>query len=117
LGNVCYWHFSDIPRALQLLILLVVANGAAVVAKKLLGVAFARPLDGGARFVDGQPIFDLPSKSYQRRDSRMIGLSYRSLKDRVHSDPSLLHSQFFQRLQELSGSLMAKPMLFLFLKR
>jgi hypothetical protein len=33
---------------LQLLILLVVANGTAVVAKKLLGVAFARPLDGGA---------------------------------------------------------------------
>jgi hypothetical protein len=33
---------------LQLLILLVVANGTAVAAKKLLGVAFARPLDGGA---------------------------------------------------------------------
>src|SRR5262245_18965643 len=42
---------------LQLLVLLVVANGAAVIAKKLLGVAFARPLDGGAVFVDGQPIF------------------------------------------------------------
>ena len=47
---------------LQLLILLVVADGAAVVAKKLLGVAFARPLDGGAVFVDGQPIFG-PSKT------------------------------------------------------
>ena len=47
---------------LQLLILLVVADGAAVVAKKLLGVAFARPLDGGALFVDGQPIFG-PSKT------------------------------------------------------
>ena len=46
---------------LQLLILLVVANGTAVAAKKLLGVAFARPLDGGALFVDGQPIFG-PSK-------------------------------------------------------
>lgn len=44
---------------LQLLILLVVANGTAVVAKKLLGVAFARPLDGGALFVDGQPIFGI----------------------------------------------------------
>jgi hypothetical protein len=32
---------------LQLLILLVVANGSAVVAKKLLGVVFGRPLDGG----------------------------------------------------------------------
>jgi CDP-archaeol synthase len=47
---------------LQLLILLVVANGTAVVAKKLLGVAFGRPLDGGALFVDGQPIFG-PSKT------------------------------------------------------
>ena len=47
---------------LQLLILLMVANGTAVVAKKLLGVTFARPLDGGALFVDGQPIFG-PSKT------------------------------------------------------
>jgi hypothetical protein len=47
---------------LQLLILLVVANGTAVGAKKLLGAAFGRPLDGGALFVDGQPIFG-PSKT------------------------------------------------------
>ena len=47
---------------LQLLILLVVANGTAVVAKKLLGRAFARPLDGGTLFVDGQPIFG-PAKT------------------------------------------------------
>ena len=47
---------------LQLLILLVVANGTPVLAKKLLGAAFARPLDGGALFVDGQPILG-PSKT------------------------------------------------------
>ena len=47
---------------LQLLILLVVANGAAVVVKKLLGAAFARPIDGDAVFSDGQPIFG-PSKT------------------------------------------------------
>jgi hypothetical protein len=47
---------------LQLLILLVVANGTAVVAKKLVGAAFARPLDGGALFLDGQPVFG-PSKT------------------------------------------------------
>ena len=47
---------------LQLLVLLVVANGTAVIAKKLLGAAFARPLDGGALFVDGRPIFG-PSKT------------------------------------------------------
>ena len=47
---------------LQMLILLVVANGTAVVAKKLLGTAFGRPLDSGALFVDGEPIFG-PSKT------------------------------------------------------
>ncbi len=46
----------------QLLILLVVANGTAVVAKKILGAAFGRPLDGGAFFVDGEPLFG-PSKT------------------------------------------------------
>jgi CDP-2,3-bis-(O-geranylgeranyl)-sn-glycerol synthase len=47
---------------LQLLILLVVANGAAVAAKKLLGPTFARPLDGGALFVDGRPLLG-PAKT------------------------------------------------------
>ena len=47
---------------LQLLILLVVANGAAVAAKKLFGGTFARPLDGGAVFIDGQPILG-PAKT------------------------------------------------------
>jgi CDP-archaeol synthase len=47
---------------LQLLILLVVANGAAVAAKKLFGGVFARPIDGGALFVDGQPILG-PAKT------------------------------------------------------
>jgi len=47
---------------LQLLILLVVANGTAVVAKKVFGATLARPLDGGALLGDGQPIFG-PSKT------------------------------------------------------
>ena len=47
---------------LQLLILLVVANGAAVAAKKLLRGTLARPLDGGALFVDGRPVFG-PTKT------------------------------------------------------
>lgn len=42
---------------LQLLVLLVLANGAPVAAKKVLGERFASPLDGGAVFVDGRPLF------------------------------------------------------------
>ena len=45
---------KDSSLLLPLMILLVVANGTAVGAKKLLGATFARPLDGGALFVDGQ---------------------------------------------------------------
>ena len=48
---------------LQLLILLIVANGTAVLAKKVLGGTFGRPLDGGATFIDGQPLFDLRRQS------------------------------------------------------
>jgi CDP-2,3-bis-(O-geranylgeranyl)-sn-glycerol synthase len=47
---------------LQLLILLAVANGAPVVAKRLLGGAFTYPLDGGALFPDGRPWLG-PSKT------------------------------------------------------
>lgn len=41
---------------LQLLVLLALANGTPVLAKKLLGRRFARPLDGGISFVDGRPL-------------------------------------------------------------
>ena len=59
----------QVSLLLQLLILLVVANGTPVLAKKLLGAVFARPLDGGALFVDGQPLLG-PSKTI-----RGIGVS------------------------------------------
>jgi CDP-2,3-bis-(O-geranylgeranyl)-sn-glycerol synthase len=42
---------------LQLLVLLTLANGSPVIAKRLLGNRFSYPLDGGVRFVDGQPLF------------------------------------------------------------
>jgi hypothetical protein len=42
---------------LQLLVLLSVANGAPVVAKKLFGNAATWPLDAGAMFFDGRPLF------------------------------------------------------------
>jgi hypothetical protein len=42
---------------LQILILIMLANGTPVVAKKILGDQFAWPIDGGTRFVDGRPLF------------------------------------------------------------
>jgi CDP-2,3-bis-(O-geranylgeranyl)-sn-glycerol synthase len=41
----------------QLLILLALANGSPLLAKKLLGDRFAWPLDGGIAFFDGRPLF------------------------------------------------------------
>ena len=42
---------------LQLLILLTMANGSPVVAKKIFGTSFSWPLDGNIKFVDGRPLF------------------------------------------------------------
>ena len=42
---------------LQLLVLLMLANGTPLVAKKILGERFAYPLDGSVEFVDGRPLF------------------------------------------------------------
>jgi len=47
---------------LQALVLLTLANGAPVVAKRLFGVHFAQPLDAGVLFFDGRPLFG-PSKT------------------------------------------------------
>jgi len=41
---------------LQLMVLLTLANGAPVVAKKICGSRFAFPLDFGAKFFDGRPV-------------------------------------------------------------
>jgi CDP-2,3-bis-(O-geranylgeranyl)-sn-glycerol synthase len=47
---------------LQFLLLLTLANGTPVIAKKLLGKRLDRPLDGGAAFPDGRPWLG-PSKT------------------------------------------------------
>jgi predicted CDP-diglyceride synthetase/phosphatidate cytidylyltransferase len=47
---------------LQFLILLTLANGTPVIAKKLLGDKFAQPLDGHTVFLDGRPLLG-PSKT------------------------------------------------------
>ena len=46
----------------QLLILLSLANGSPVIAKRILGETYAMPIDGNIRFVDGRPLFG-PSKT------------------------------------------------------
>lgn len=42
---------------LRLLLVLMAANGAPVIAQDILGSRFSYPVDGGVRFVDGQPLF------------------------------------------------------------
>ena len=42
---------------LQLLILLMLANGTPVIAKKVLGDRYSYPLDGNLKFADGRPVF------------------------------------------------------------
>jgi CDP-diglyceride synthetase len=49
-------------QLLQLLVLMTLANGTPIVAKKIFGAGFARPLDGGIVFFDGRPLFG-PSKT------------------------------------------------------
>jgi CDP-2,3-bis-(O-geranylgeranyl)-sn-glycerol synthase len=47
---------------LQLLVLLMLANGAPLIAAKILGNRYSNPLDGNVRFCDGRPLFG-PSKT------------------------------------------------------
>jgi CDP-archaeol synthase len=54
-------HHSTI---LQLMALLVLANGAPVLAKKIFGTRLSFPLDFGAMFFDGRPLFG-PSKTFR----------------------------------------------------
>src|SRR5262249_35349136 len=46
----------------QVLILLALANGSPVIAKRIFGETYAAPVDGNTRFVDGRPLLG-PSKT------------------------------------------------------
>jgi CDP-2,3-bis-(O-geranylgeranyl)-sn-glycerol synthase len=48
--------------SLQLLVLLAIANGSPIVAKRLLGDSLDIPIDGGLRFIDDRPLLG-PSKT------------------------------------------------------
>lgn len=52
----------QLPVILKLLTLLMLANGTPVIAKAVLRNLSSRPLDGGLKFIDGQPLFG-PSKT------------------------------------------------------
>ena len=47
---------------LQAMVLLTLANGTPVIAKRIFGQSFALPLDAGLKFFDGRPLFG-PSKT------------------------------------------------------
>lgn len=48
---------TDALLVLKILVLLLLANGTPVIAKKLLGHRLAYPLDAGKPFIDGRPVF------------------------------------------------------------
>ncbi len=52
-------HYGSIATVL---LVLTIANGSPIIAARILGNRYAWPLDGNARFFDGQPLFG-PSKT------------------------------------------------------
>jgi len=101
---------------LQLLILLVVANGSAVAAKKLLGEILARPLDGGALLGDDRPVFG-PTKTIRgvvvsvlatAICAALMGLGWRvGVLIAVFAMVGDLFSSFVKRRLDLASSSMA----------
>lgn len=55
---------DDLWLGVRLLALLTVANSAPIVVKRLLGARWSAPIDGGQRFVDGEPLLG-PSKTWR----------------------------------------------------
>ena len=57
-----FCHTMQVSLLIQVLALLVVANGTPVLAKKVFGNTWGRPLDAGVAFIDGQAILG-PTKT------------------------------------------------------
>jgi CDP-2,3-bis-(O-geranylgeranyl)-sn-glycerol synthase len=72
----------------QLLILLTLANSSPVIAKRILGGAYAIPIDGNIRFLDGRPLLG-PSKTIR---GIVVSLRYRTRRtiDRSSTEIGLL---------------------------
>lgn len=100
----------------QLLVLLGVANGTPVAAKKILGDRWARPLDGGIMLADGHPLLG-PSKTIRgivlallatAGMAALIGLGWKvgALVGAVAMASDLL-SSFLKRRMGMASSSMA----------
>lgn len=63
---------------LRALLLLLIANGAPIVARKILGHRFSWPIDGGHLFLDGKPLFG-PKKTYRGLIASIIMTSLAAL--------------------------------------
>ena len=61
----------NISAISRMMALLMVANGAPVLAKKICGRRFSHPVDSGAKFADGQPVFG-PSKIFRRAAAAVL---------------------------------------------
>jgi CDP-archaeol synthase len=97
----------------RLLFLLILANGTPLLANKILGDRFSRPLDSGARFPDGQPVFGA-SKTFRgillsvlvtAVGGRSVGLGFKigALVGGAAMSGDLF-SSFFKRRMRLSAS-------------
>jgi len=58
----------------KILLLLLLANGSPVIAKRILGTRLAHPLDCGKKFVDGRPLFGA-SKTFRGVVSSILATS------------------------------------------
>jgi len=94
------------------LLLLTIANGSPVVAKRVLGDRWAWPVDGDARFIDGQPLFGhsktirgLVVASRWAFATPLIGLDWRSgATHRFGVDVRRSLFQFHQRRMGMAPS-------------
>lgn len=55
---------ANLESPFKMLVLLVIANGAPILGKKIFGTSFSQRLDGGIKLRDGRPLFG-PSKTFR----------------------------------------------------
>jgi CDP-2,3-bis-(O-geranylgeranyl)-sn-glycerol synthase len=103
----------NVSAILQLMALLMVANGAPVIAKKVFGNRFSLPLDMGLTLADARPLFG-PSKTYRgvvasllagAAGAPLVGLSFKiGLTVAAAAMAGDLFSSFIKRRLNLPSS-------------